>query len=68
MYHEMKHKDQIYRIISEPATIQHPDKVIMAIFNISSPGNATEVHRFEGRHDNELDSLLYKAKKYVDDL
>ena len=62
------HKGKPYRIISEDLTILHPDEVIVAIFDISSPGDAKEVHRLTGRSEKEIYGLTKQAGKYVDGL
>jgi hypothetical protein len=65
---DILHKGKTYRIISEDLTILHPDEVIVAIFDVSAPGNPKEVQRFTGRSAKEVYGLLNQAKKYVDGL
>jgi hypothetical protein len=65
---DILHKGTTYRIISEDLTILHPDEVIVAIFDVSVPGNAKEVQRFTGRSEKEIYGLLNQARKYVDSL
>ena len=54
---DILHKGKTYRIISEGLTIIHPDEVIVAIFDVSTPGSAKEVQRFTGRAEKELYGL-----------
>jgi hypothetical protein len=68
MHEDILHKGKPYRIISEGLTILHPDEVIVAIVDISSPGNAKEVHRLTGRSEKDIYGLTNQARKYVDAL
>jgi hypothetical protein len=65
---DIVHKGKPYRIISEDLTLLHPDEVIVAIFDLSVPGNAKEVHRLTGRGEKEIYGLTREARKYVDGL
>jgi hypothetical protein len=68
MHQDILHKGKVYRIISEDLTILHPDEVIVAIFDVSLPGNAKEVRRLIGRSEKEVYRLTNEARKYVDSL
>jgi hypothetical protein len=65
---DILHKGTTYRIISEDLTILHPDQVIVAVFDVSVPGKAKEVHRLTGRSEKEIYGLTKQAGKYVDGL
>lgn len=64
-HHDTTHKGKVYRTFVEGLSIQHPDEVIVAVFDVSLPGKPKELKRFSGREDTDLHRLQLQATEFI---